>query len=85
MIERDDERDCETARDNLVNEKNFPVDPQRPEKKLVRVEITQVVEVMLKTRYVPKGDVPHVAYVWVKRPHQNKAGGRAAKKTRSSP
>jgi hypothetical protein len=31
--------------------------------------------------------VPHVAYEWVKRPRQNKnkAGGRAAKKTRSSP
>jgi hypothetical protein len=54
LIERADERDCETAWDNLVNDTNFPVDPQRPEKKLVRVEITQVVEVMLKTRYVPK-------------------------------
>ena len=76
LIERADERDCETARDNLVNDKNFPVDPQRPDKKLVRVEITQVVEVMLKTRYVPSGEVPHVAYEWVKRPHQGIARGR---------
>jgi hypothetical protein len=27
LIERADERDCETARDNLVNDTNFPVDP----------------------------------------------------------
>jgi hypothetical protein len=39
LIERADERDCETARDNLVNEKNFPVDPQRPDKKLVRPRV----------------------------------------------
>ena len=68
LIEKPDRRDTTSAEENLISPKNFPRNTENPGRSLVKIEIREVVQIMVKTKKIKS--IPHVAYTFAanKRP-----------------
>jgi hypothetical protein len=62
FIEKPDRRDVASAEANLVTPANFPHDTNNPGRSLEKIEILDVVQVMLKVKAIAK--VSHASYVY---------------------
>ena len=74
LVEKPDRRDVASAEANLVSPKNFPRDAENPGRSLVKIEIREVVQIMVKTKKLKS--IPHVAYKFAmsKRPLSMEVG-----------
>ena len=52
LIEKADRRDVMTAKENLISPKNFPRNTENPGRSLVKIEIREVVQIMVKTKKI---------------------------------
>ena len=73
LIEKPDRRDTTSAEENLISPKNFPRNTENPGRSLVKIEIREVVQMMVKTKKIKS--IPHVAYTFAasKRPLEETA------------
>ena len=73
LIEKSDRRDVKSAEENLISPKNFPRNADNPGRSLVKIEIREVVQIMVKTKKIKS--IPHVAYTFAasKRPLEETA------------
>jgi hypothetical protein len=73
LIEKPDRRDTTSAEENLISPKNFPRNTENPGRSLVKIEIREVVQIMVKTKKIKS--IPHVAYTFAasKRPLEETA------------
>ena len=60
LIEKPDRRDIVSAEANLLSRENFPRNTETPGRSLVKIEVREVMQIMVKTKKV--NAIPHVAY-----------------------
>lgn len=74
LIEKPDRRDIVSAEANLLRRDNFPRNTENPGRTLAKIEIREVMQVMVKTKKLHA--IPHVAYklAATKRPLETAVG-----------